>query len=306
MTNEWTQDGPILELSHEDWRKAVEPKVDGTWNLHNTLSANHLDFFVLFSSISCVVGQWGQANYASANCFLESFVQYRHSLGLPASALSIGVMEDVGYVSQNRAVLDQLKATNYYTLREQDLLDALQLIMTPSSVGKTSSAQLAIGLRSTKPLADATNRSVWKRDIRMSMYRNLETVTDFSSRGANEVLQQLLVEVAANPTTLDGQSSIDLLTREIGIQLYSFMIRSVDELDVKQSLSALGVDSLVAIEIRNWWRRSLGLEISVFEILNSSSIEELGRAAAKGLQNKYNAEPVNENGNDTYLLMKAP
>lgn len=252
------------------------------------------------------MGQWGQANYAAANAFLEGFVQYRQSLGLPASALSIGVMEDVGYVSQNQAVLDQLKATNYYTLREQDLLDALQLTMVPSSASKTDSAQLAIGLRSTKPLADPTNRSVWKRDIRMCLYRNLEIVADFSSGGANEALQQLLVEVAANPSTLDAQSSVDLLTREIGVQLYNFMVRSVDELDVKQSLSAFGVDSLVAIEIRNWWRRSLGLEISVLEILNSSSIEELGRVAAKGLQNKYIAEPVTENGNDTYLLMKAP
>jgi aryl carrier-like protein len=296
----------MLQLSHEDWQRAVEPKVDGTWNLHNALAEEHLDFFVLFSSLSSVVGNWGQANYNAANAFIEGFVQYRRSLGLPASALSIGVMEDIGYVSQNQAVLAHLRATNYYMLQEQDLLDALQLVMASSSAGHINSEQLAIGLRSTKLLADPTNRSVWKRDIRMSAYKNLETTAAVSSGGANEGLNQLLVEVAANPSTLDAPGNLDLLTREIGIQLYSFLARSIDELDVKQLLSALGVDSLVTIEIRNWWRRRLGLEISVLEILSSSSIEDLGKLAADGLRGKYHTGPMKENGDDTYLLMKAP
>lgn len=305
VTNEHSQDGPILRLSHEDWQRAVEPKVQGTWNLHDALGRKALDFFILFSSLSCVVGQWGQANYAAANAFLESFVQYRHSQGLSASVLSIGIMEDVGYVSQNPAVLDVLKATNNYLLREQDLLKALQLVMVPWHSSSKTPTQLAIGLRSTKSMADPTNRSIWKRDIRMSLYRNVETITNVTSGGVNEGLKQLLVEIAANPAALDAQVNLDLLTREIGVQLYSFMVRSVDELDVKQSLAELGIDSLVAIEIRNWWRRSLGLEISMLELLNSSSIEELGRMAADGLRNKYNA-PVHTNGSDTYLLMKAP
>jgi Phosphopantetheine attachment site len=69
-------------------------------------------------------------------------------------------------------------------------------------------------------------------------------------------------------------------------------------------LSAFGVDSLVAIEIRNWWRQSLGLEISVLEIMNSGSIERLGKNASEGLQRKYEVHAGNDE--DTYLLMKAP
>lgn len=113
-------------------------------------------------------------------------------------------MKDVGYFSQNQAILDQLNAKTCYTLREQDLLQALQLNMAPPSAGGTDSIQLTVELRSTKPLADLPNQLVWKRDIRMSLYRNLDSVTDFSSAGADEVLQQLLVEVPGNPSTLDA------------------------------------------------------------------------------------------------------
>lgn len=304
------RDRGLLQFTHDDWQTAVSPKVDGAWNLHEALAKEKLDFFVLFSSVSGIIGQWGQGNYAAANTFLGSFVQYRHSLNLPASVVDIGVMEDVGYVSQNPAVLEQLRATNAYTLREQDLLDALQLAMTqcsarlPSSDGYANAAQMTIGLRSTKPLSDPTNRSIWKRDIRMSVYRNLENVNVSAGGAVNEDLKQFLAGVASDPSMLDAQSNVDYLTQGIMVQLCGIMLRSEEDVDVKQSLSVLGVDSLVAIEIRNWWRQSLGLEISVLEIMGAGSMEDLGKNAAEGLRRKYGTE-VREDG-DTYLLMKAP
>ncbi|KAL8721427.1 MAG: hypothetical protein Q9225_001902 [Loekoesia sp. 1 TL-2023] len=304
------KDRNFLEFTHDEWRAAVAPKVEGAWNLHEALSDKKLDFFILFSSISSIVGQWGQGNYASANTFLDSFVQFRHSLGLPASTVNIGVMEDVGYVSQNPAVLEQFRATSAHLLREQDLMDSLQLMMAkttaapPSTAGYRNPAQTVIGLRSTRPLSDPSNRAIWKRDVRMSLYRNLEAGNASSNGAVNEDLKAFLAAVAREPSMLNEQSNLDFLTHKIGVRLYNFMLQSEDDIDVKQSLSALGVDSLVAIEIRNWWRQSLGLEISVLEIMNSGSIEQLGKNAADALQRKYQVPGGKEE--DTYLLMKAP
>ncbi|GKT68976.1 KR domain-containing protein [Colletotrichum tofieldiae] len=84
-------------------------RVDGAWNLHHALANAKLDFFVLFSSISYVVGQAGQANYAAANAFLAAFAQYRHSQGLPASVMDIGIVEDAGYLCDSPAVLEHFK-----------------------------------------------------------------------------------------------------------------------------------------------------------------------------------------------------
>lgn len=285
------------------------PKVEGAWNLHEALSDKKLDFFILFSSIVSLVGQFGQGNYASANTFLDSFVQYRHSLALPASSINIGLMEDVGYVSQNPALLEQLRATSAHFIREQDLLDTLQLMMAkttaapPSTAGYRNPAQTVIGLRSTRPLSDPSNRTIWKRDVRMSLYRNLEAGNASSKGTINEDLKAFLAAVAREPSMLNEQSNLAFLTHEIGVRLYSFMLKSEDDIDVTQSLSALGVDSLVAIEIRNWWRQSLGLELSVLELMNLGSIEQLGKNAADALQRKY--EVPGGNQEDAYLLMKA-
>lgn len=64
-------------MNIEDWNPVTRPKVHGTWNLHNATLASgcNLDFLLLFSSLSGIVGQVGQANYASANTFLDAFVQ---------------------------------------------------------------------------------------------------------------------------------------------------------------------------------------------------------------------------------------
>ncbi|KAI9763174.1 MAG: hypothetical protein M1835_007911 [Candelina submexicana] len=304
------KDRGFLKFTHDEWNAAVAPKVKGAWNLHKALLNQQLDFFILFSSISAIVGQPGQGNYAAANTFLDSFVQYRQSRGLPASAINISVMEDVGYVSQNPAVLEQFKATSAHTLQEQDLMDTLQLVIEKSAAepslneGYCNHNQWVIGLRSTKPLPDPSNRVIWKRDIRMSVYRNIESLTVAGRRMENESLGQFLVAVAKESSMLTEPSNADFLTHQIGLHLCNFMLRSEEDLNMKQPLAALGVDSLVAIEIRNWWRQILGLEISILEIMNAESIEQLGKNALKGLQSRY--QVPKESSDDTYLLMKAP
>ncbi|KAL5589253.1 hypothetical protein FOVSG1_011120 [Fusarium oxysporum f. sp. vasinfectum] len=106
-------DQSFPNMAIDEWNTAVNPKVKGTWNLHNaSLSANaDLDFFILFSPLSGIIGQPGQAHYAGANTFLDAFSQYRASLGLPACAIEIGAMEEVGYMAEHQGIMQKLKAS---------------------------------------------------------------------------------------------------------------------------------------------------------------------------------------------------
>ena len=189
-------------------------------------------------------------------------------------------------------------------------MDALHLALTrstappPSTAGYANPSQMVIGLRSTKPLSDASNRAIWKRDVRMSLYRNMETSSESNSSATNEDLKPFLAAVARDPSILDERSNTDFLTNKIKACLCSFLLRSEEDVDLAQSLTALGIDSLLAIEIRSWWQQSLGLEISVLEIMNAGSIQSLGAVASRGLQRKHTTAPKTDE--DTYLLMKAP
>jgi short-subunit dehydrogenase/acyl carrier protein len=305
------QDRPFLKMSHEDWTTSIKPKVDGTWNLHQALKDRQLDFFVIFGSISGTFGIAHQANYAASNTFQDAFVQYRHSLGLPASVLNIGAMADIGYVSQNQSVQEYFRSAGMPFMSETELLEAMHLSIvqqhqqqqeqpvssTTVGLGFTSTSQLALGIRATKPMDDPSNRVLWKRDRRVDIYRNIEASRRLQgSAGTTDAaadqdkLDAFINEVKSSPSLLDRPDTLGLLTHEIGVSIYGFMLQPVEDLDVSKSLMTLGVDSLVTIEIKNWLKRRLDVEVSTLEILNGGTIESLGQLAFSRLRKKYGGD----------------
>ena len=271
-------------MTYDDWITAIRPKVDGTWNLHHALK--ELDFFMLFSSVSGLVGQYGQANYAAANTFLDSFVQYRHSLGLAASVIDLGIMEDVGFVSESTSLVDYFKFLSANLLTEEDLRETVRLAIARSMPAETANvysnpSQLAVGFASNTPLADPNNRIIWKRDRRFAVYRNIQS-TD-TSLAANDSLKYFLSQITSRGiTSLADTHTVEYLAKEIGKTLYGFMMKHADNMDLDLTLASLGLDSLVGIELRNWCRQQLGLEVSILEIMQST-LRDMGKRAVDSL-----------------------
>jgi len=71
------------------------------------------------------------------------------------------------------------------------------------------------------------------------------------------------------------------LCHEIGACLCSFLQTPVEELNMTRSLMEMGIDSLLVIEVRNWWRQALGLEITTLEVIRSENVQSLGRITVK-------------------------
>jgi hypothetical protein len=113
-------------MNWEDWLAASQPKIQGTWNLHNAFLSeqpdNPLDFFFLFSSTAATGGWDGQANYHAGNTFVESFAAYRQQLGLAGSALSVGFIRDAGFVAENEGVADVARAMGQWFNTEPELV----------------------------------------------------------------------------------------------------------------------------------------------------------------------------------------
>lgn len=284
-------------MSYEDWRTTLDPKVKGVWNLHEALSGVDLDFFVLLASLVGVVGLPGQANYSAANAFLDSFVQFRHSLNLPCSALDISAVEGIGILSEDQDVLTRYSTNGVYLVQEQQILDAFQISIKPSlpvsaapvgpNGGWECRAQLGIGFRSTIPMNNPANRTLFRDDIRFDLYRQIEKSEDAVSDKRDEGLRSFLESVATCPDLLHDQDTKEHILLEVGRTLYTFMVLPLEDLDLSVTLESVGVDSLVGIELRNWLRRSLGLNASVLDIMNTKTIEGLGNFTITALQEKY-------------------
>ncbi|KAI1361572.1 putative polyketide synthase [Xylaria arbuscula] len=275
------KDVGLDQMTFEDWSIAVQPKVQGTWNLHDVLPSG-LEFFILFSSYSAIVGQLGQANYAAANTFMDAFVQYRHHLGQNASVIDVGVMGDVGFVSQNHRIQDRIEKTGMQVLREQHLLDALAMAWDrskplPAESLRISGAyefpsQLLIGLMTTTPISSPHNRVAWKRDRRMAIYHNMDrsTATSMTKSPKKTSLKGLLA------TSFSEEDKSTIIAKAIAGALADFLIKDQKSIPIDQPVGNLGLDSLIAMEVRTWIRQQTGVDASVFTIVQSPSLLHLG------------------------------
>ncbi|KAH0438713.1 polyketide synthase [Colletotrichum camelliae] len=286
-------DGSLPTLSLSQWQTATNPKIRGTWNLHRVLPAD-IDFFVLFGSMSGVHGYPGQANYAAANAFLDSFAQYRRSLGMPCSVVDLGGVEDVGYVSRTRDVEDAMRKAGAKLVSESEMLKSLQLAIATSRDTSNESnnrfnSQFIAGLDCTIPIDDPSNRVVWKQDPRMFHY--LDNSADAVSSQTNSGrpgLADYIARLQGNPQELDSPATVAHLSKEIAQRVFGFLMREIDEggVDTSLSPSALGVDSLMTIEIRNWWKHTMGVDVSVLQLTSAQSFDQLGQLAVGQLKKK--------------------
>jgi hypothetical protein len=286
-------------MSFDQWQTAVAPKVQGTWNLHHALQAQSepLDFLFLFSSLSGLGGHIGQVNYAAANAFLDAFVQYRHSQGLACSTLDIGIMEDIGVLSRDTNRLDALRATSQHCLHEQDLLDALELMIQRSFSnekdqdlqhagtikGYTNRSQLAIGMR----YSSSANRTGWQQEPRAGfLTKTVASDQHMDHLKSGSTLKQYLQSCVLDPVKAETDEAKEFLAKEICSALSGFMMRQDEEVDLSLPLQT---DSLVTVELRNWIRRKMGVVLKIHEMLMAESILELGGLVGLRLSAKYKA-----------------
>lgn len=299
-------------MSWEDWNTTIMPKVHGTLNLHYELADQPLAFFWLASSLVTVVDQIGQANYSAANMFLESFAQYRHHLGLPASVLNISPIDGVGYVAENKHAQRSITFQGMGFSSEAAFLDALELsllkscpraatlspaLSPPGTWSWTSPSQVIMGLRSEMDLHKDSSRTNWRHNRRMGFYHNRragEKAGDESLGGLERAVRRFVEQVASDPSSVlngDGEEeeSVTFLWQHISKKARELMLRENDEtpVDPNGPLAALGIDSLVGVEMTRWMNRAFSLQMTVLEVMQSGTVKELARLVADKLRLKY-------------------
>lgn len=289
------RDSAMATMGHGDWVVANSPKVTGAWNLHEALQEEDADFFAMASSLVTVVEQPGQGNYSAANTFLEAFAQYRRMLSLPASVLNICPINGIGFVAENAFARKNMKAQGLWFVGEAELLDFLELAirLSPSTsgcsaCGWTSTGQLVMGLRGEGNLNSTDSRTNWRRDRRMGFYHNVrEESTTKSSSSSSAELVAFLKAAADNVDVLDEPGSSAYLAREVGRKTFSLMLKTEEDLDLTLTLHQIGLDLLMAIELRRWLKQAFGLDMSVLEIMAQGTLEAFGSVIAKALKERF-------------------
>lgn len=263
-------------MTVDEYHGAMACKIQGTWNLHNAaknLNLN-LDFFTMLSSISGLVGQKGQANYAAGNAFMDSFASYRRRLGQPACSIDLGVIEDVGYVHE-RDGLQEIFDTNILTGINERLLRRILYFsicqQNRNILSPASSTQMITGILVPQP-----SESQLIHDAR---FAGLFTGTGnangaYGRRGGKDGLgskevQALLLLLRSN--SADRAARLKM-TVDVVSKSFARILGLSEPMDAGLPLSVYGIDSLAAVEMRNWLRVELGALVTTLDIMNAPSL----------------------------------
>ncbi|KAJ5508897.1 hypothetical protein N7527_011040 [Penicillium freii] len=235
-------DDTVLErITHKQWQRAILPKVAGTMNLHRHLPS--LDFFIMLSSMTGITGHVSQANYAAGNTFQDTLARHRTAHGQPAVVLDLGPVSSVGLVAEADDDSQIVTCIAQYNGLSDDMAAKRDRRFGTLQVG--TAAVGSAGIKTTPAGMDRLDELVYE--------------LAHQAGGGNESRSGELVQSA--------------LVRKIGA-----MFHVADaEVEVDVPLSQQGVDSLVAVELRNWLSSVMEARVTIFEILQSGSVADFAR-----------------------------
>ncbi|GKT50417.1 highly reducing polyketide synthase gloL [Colletotrichum spaethianum] len=299
------RDAATLRMTYAEWRACIEPKVQGTENIHEALKQHSLDFFVLFSSIGGVVGSPGQANYNAANTYLDAFVRYRHHLGLPASVIDIGVVGGVGVIASTDNMQDRARAAGYHVLREEDLLEAITISMhhvRPSSATFSRYdvcrhlSQMALGLWSEHHIADPSTHVYWKRNAHTGAAHSIHPESWRSKTqghsSAESGLATIMTIAKSTPDHLLDEETLGLVGELLGNAIAQLLALSSVYIGPDTELDDLGLDSLNANELTSWVSQHLLVDLPLSDLVQTATVHDLAAKIAVLLLAKFGDAPI--------------
>ena len=253
------------------------------------------------SSIVGTVGTPTQGAYTAANAFQDAFARFRQSKSLPATALGLGLILEVGSVSNSIAFQQMLRRNATYGVSETEFLQLLEGALCESillghgsilsKLDPSCPAQVVTGLEPAHfiPYLESgrANDLVWFKNTR---FQAVTQAISERARARNSAANNASGGVSSLGSRLQEASSpeekLAVVREAISSRIGELTSLAADDIDVGKPISHYGVDSLLAGELRNWLVRSFGVEVSLLHLLNQSTkIEDLLKRAA-GIETK--------------------
>lgn len=255
-------DRSIFKMDREAFLKVLNPKILGALNLHKHTIGLSLKFFVNFSSVSSIIGNSGQSNYAVANSFLDAFAHVRRASGLPTTTINWGAIGDIGIVARNKDIEEKLVAGGVIPIPIKEALFSLGQIL----------------------LEDKTHVGViymvWERwseqnPLTASWPLFSKVVIPKKAGLSEEIIEKLLKEKQSFMQA-EGKSESEFYVFLISREIAALLNINLDSISAEDTLNNIGIDSLMAVELSANLQKGYGLIVSSFEILNGITVKALG------------------------------
>ncbi|KAH7310813.1 hypothetical protein B0I35DRAFT_358447 [Stachybotrys elegans] len=276
-------DHTLETMSYDEYNLVSKTKIDGTLSLYDAFANPSLDFFIMFSSIAGVVGSSGQANYNAGNVVQDMFAQ-KMALQCPGSCRFISL--DIGWVADSHLTVPSeargqaVARAGMVPVTREPLARFFDYALSPTFM-ESSSSQVIIGIHPPTLITSIAQNGT----IRAPMYRHvmqMASTEDLDERPAEKSFAQVMAGG-------DYDAAVGFIAQSFRLKLAHLI--SVDAQTINPlttSLLSLGLDSLVAIELRNWISRDFNASLQSSEVLVDQTVYALAEKIAS------RSEPVSK------------
>lgn len=252
-------DGILLQQTWEKFTRVIAPKVQGAWNIHNLTLHKPLDFFVLFSSVASLIGSPGQANHSAANAFLDALAYYRQSLELPGLSINWGVVAQIGAAAKIQTD-ERVHKKGIEAIPPQQVLESLEMLMGDRS-GSVGVVPIRWSEFINQPSISPFFADLIERSHQKSLKQPIEKAKHY------HLLEQLK---AANPKEKEK-----LLVAYFQDRISQVLRVNTGQIDLQQPLNTMGLDSLMAVELRNRLQTDFKVDVPIVKFIEDISIVDL-------------------------------
>ncbi|CAA9961740.1 hypothetical protein PTMSG1_05117 [Pyrenophora teres f. maculata] len=274
------RDDMLMNMSANGFHAAMDPKTIGSWNLHELLPAD-LDFFILLSSFCGIIGNRGQCNYSAGNTFKDALARHRTSKGQRAVSVDLALIAEAGWANQNYKIVTESLRVGHGGVKQEQLMAMLDALCDPT-YDCAQFAQVVNVIDSPEELYRMTqeDRLAW---MTKPLFNNLLRIGE-ARLGTNATIEKnddgavdyvALVKAAATP-----EEAGEIVAQGLVQKLAKSLSVPPEHLDVQKPAFVLGVDSLIAVEVRYWFMKQICVEVAVFNIMKKQSLLELCKQVA--------------------------
>jgi acyl transferase domain-containing protein/acyl carrier protein len=252
-------DGVLMDQTWERFKHVFGPKVAGAWKLHEFASRHGVQHFLLFSSAAAVIGSPGQSGYAAANAFLDGLAAYRSALGAPAVAINWGVWADAGMAARTGVQGKRLALRMLRPMSPDGCLAAVPRIL------ESGVAQAAVLSISGDLDDDVAGR-------RMATLLSADEASPRVRIAASQTAPSFVETLASVPPSRVRTFIVDHLRELARLVLGLSASHFIDE---QQPLMKIGLDSLMALELRNKIAEAFGRPLNATLLFDCPTISAL-------------------------------
>lgn len=225
------------------------------------------------SSVSGIVGNATQAAYAAGNTFLDAFASYRNAQGLPATTIDLGAISDVGYLAKNAELREAMQRQGFELTDKKTLLSLIHFaIQNPRREGLLSQSVTGLGTWTEGSSLDSLSLPLF------SHFRSLTSSSSSEAEGGTSSAGDLKMSLR-KAKTIDEASEI--ICTALVEKIAARAGLGVEHVNVANPISDYGIDSLVAVEIRNWILKDMGSTVPILELLANGPLSGLAMKIAQ-------------------------